>query len=65
MGNPNYMLLAEHEQMVLFCEDDTDEAPRPEAPVAPKGLYGLGGLLALALIVAPWVLIGWLVWLLA
>ena len=26
---------------------------------------GLGALLAIALIVAPWVLLGWLVWLLA
>jgi hypothetical protein len=59
------MLLVEQEQMVLFREDDTDEAPPLEAPLAPKWSYGLGGVLGLALIVAPWVLIGWLVWLLA
>jgi hypothetical protein len=52
--------MAEAEQVALSREWDFDH----EA-LAPSHTDVLGAVLAVALIVTPWFLIGWLVWLLA
>jgi hypothetical protein len=54
------MSIAEGEQMSLFHEYCDNEAASHLSHTD-----GLGALFAIALIVTPWVLLGWLVWLLA
>lgn len=58
-GNPNYMLLAEPDQMVLFDEETYDEAMQVPAP-SQRSAAGLA--LGLALILISWLPIALLIW---